>query len=128
MPSPGTSKSKSRPEAPDKRGVHQESLPLIQVGLGLFLLSAASLAFEVVLTHLYSLVFQYHFAFLAISTAILGLGIGAALGYRSGRTSSAAWLSRTAGLFALALPGVILLFVLTGLLPGLVWQMILGAL
>ena len=65
-----------------KRAVHSDqvapesaSLPIIRIGIGLFLLSAVSLAFEVTLTHLFSVIFQYHFAYLAVSTAILGLGI-----------------------------------------------------
>lgn len=47
-------------------------------------LSAGVLAFEVLLTRLLSPVLQYHFAFLAISVAILGLGLGAMLGARLG--------------------------------------------
>ncbi len=45
----------------------------------LFLVSAAGLAFEIVLTRIFSLVLQYHYAFLAVSLAILGLALGAAL-------------------------------------------------
>jgi len=48
--------------------------------LALFLVSSAGLIFEVTLTRLFSLYFQYHFAFLAVSLAVLGLGLGAALG------------------------------------------------
>src|SRR5215211_7185803 len=59
-----------------------EPLSINEAGFGLFCLSAASLAFEVTLTHLFSVAFQYHFAFLAVSLSILGLGFGAALGYR----------------------------------------------
>ena len=78
-------KGKQAPSVPSARAAARTlspalSLPLLAVGAGLFLLSAASLAFEVTLTHLFSLVFQYHFAFLAVSCAILGLGAGAAIG------------------------------------------------
>lgn len=45
----------------------------------LFLVSASGLIFEVALTRLFSLFFQYHFAFLAVSVAVFGLSIGAAL-------------------------------------------------
>ncbi len=42
--------------------------------LGLALLAAAALAFEVTLTRLFSVTQWYHFAFLAISVALLGYG------------------------------------------------------
>lgn len=46
--------------------------------VALFAVSAAGLIFEIVLTRLFSLYFQYHFTFLAVSLAILGLSVGAA--------------------------------------------------
>jgi hypothetical protein len=42
--------------------------------LGLFLLSAATLAFEINLTRLFSVAQFYHFAFLIVSLALLGFG------------------------------------------------------
>jgi hypothetical protein len=42
--------------------------------LGLALLSAAALAFEITLTRLFSVTQWYHFAFLAVSVALLGYG------------------------------------------------------
>jgi hypothetical protein len=42
--------------------------------LGLVLLSAATLAFEITLTRLFSVTQWYHFAFLAVSVALLGYG------------------------------------------------------
>jgi predicted membrane-bound spermidine synthase len=42
------------------------------------LVSAAGLVLEITLTRLFSLYFQYHFAFLAVSLAVLGLSLGAA--------------------------------------------------
>ena len=98
MTSRGKTKSRAVPTISDRKNTLQDSLPLATVGLGLFLLSAASLAFEVALTHLFSLVFQYHYAFLAISCAILGLGVGAILRYRlpaDGKIQD--WLSPAAG-------------------------------
>jgi len=47
-------------------------LGLIYVGLAL--LSAAALAFEITLTRLFSVTQWYHFAFLAVSVALLGYG------------------------------------------------------
>lgn len=110
--------------------VEYPRLTLPVAGTGLFLLSAASLAFEVTLTHLFSLIYQYHFAFLAVSVAIFGLGIGGAVSYRlnmpPGR-ESARWLSVAASIFAIALSLAIILYSLTGFVPGLIWQALLGA-
>ena len=46
--------------------------------IALFVVSGAGLMFEITLTRLFSLFFQYHFTFLAVSLAILGLSLGAA--------------------------------------------------
>ncbi len=46
--------------------------------LTLFVVSAVGLIFEITLTRLFSLFFQYHFTFLAVSLAVLGLSLGAA--------------------------------------------------
>ncbi len=42
--------------------------------VGLFLLSAASLGFEVILTRIFSVAQFYHFAFMVVSLALLGFG------------------------------------------------------
>ncbi|MBN2147037.1 MAG: hypothetical protein JW726_06595 [Anaerolineales bacterium] len=44
------------------------------IWLGLFLLSAATLTFEITLTRLFSVAQFYHFAFMIVSIALLGLG------------------------------------------------------
>jgi hypothetical protein len=49
--------------------------------LAVFIVSGTGLAFEITLTRIFSLFFQYHFAFLAVSLAVLGLSLGAAWGY-----------------------------------------------
>lgn len=51
--------------------------PVIAV---VFLVSGAGLIFEIALTRLFSLFFQYHYAFLAVSLAVLGVSLGAAAG------------------------------------------------
>lgn len=63
------------------------AIGVLQLALAFFLLSASGLAFEVLLTRLFSLFFQYHFAFLAGSLAILGLGIGAMIAHLMGLAS-----------------------------------------
>src|SRR5512146_2143942 len=67
---------------------------------GVALSSFAALLLELALTRLFSVVLFYHFAFLAISIALLGLGTGGVFAYlgkaRLGRVptrSLAAWLS-----------------------------------
>lgn len=52
----------------------------LAVSVAIFLVSGAGLAFEIVLTRIFSFLFHYHFAFLAISLAVLGISLGAALG------------------------------------------------
>jgi spermidine synthase len=53
--------------------------PVLLAGLGLT--SFAALLLELTLTRLFSVVLFYHFAFLAISIALLGLGAGGVLAY-----------------------------------------------
>ncbi len=64
--------------------------PTILLGLGLT--SFAALLLELALTRLFSVVLFYHFAFLAISIALLGLGAGGVFAYlfkkRMGRTDT----------------------------------------
>jgi hypothetical protein len=79
--------------------------------LGLALLSAAALAFEITLTRLFSVTQWYHFAFLAVSVALLGFGAsGTALSLRP-RWSEPPTARRAAtlsALFAIAVVGAYL--------------------
>jgi predicted O-methyltransferase YrrM len=63
------------PRALDLTEAAQRNLLLTAVAL----VSAAGLIFEITLTRLFSLLFQYHYAFLAVSVAVMGLGFGAAV-------------------------------------------------
>src|SRR5450432_2713859 len=56
---------------------------------GLALTSFSALLLELALTRLFSVVLFYHFAFLAISIALLGLGAGGVFAYLGKR-----WLAR----------------------------------
>ncbi len=51
------------------------------VYLGVALTTLATLLLELALTRIFSVVFYYHFAFLAISVALFGLGVGGVLSY-----------------------------------------------
>src|ERR1700760_596654 len=63
-------------ESPATDRAARTRLPII-VGI----VSCASLLLELSLTRLFSVVLFYHFAFLAISVALLGLGAGGVLAY-----------------------------------------------
>lgn len=52
-----------------------------RVALAVLLLSATGFSLQISLTRIFSLLFQYHYVFLVVSLAVLGLGLGAALGY-----------------------------------------------
>jgi hypothetical protein len=54
---------------------------LARLAAAVLILALTGLAFQVSLTRIFSLLFQYHYVFLVVSAAILGLGAGAALGY-----------------------------------------------
>lgn len=64
---------------PDGPASRPTSWPLLYTALALTTL--ATLLFELSLTRLFSVVFYYHFAFLAISIALFGLGVGGVLSY-----------------------------------------------
>src|SRR5246127_1027249 len=76
---------------------------------GLALTSFAALLLELALTRLFSVVLFYHFAFLAISIALLGLGAGGVFAYLlKARLAAidtrtlAAWLCMTNSVVVLA--------------------------
>src|SRR5256885_9240305 len=76
----------------------------------MFALSAIGFAYEVLLTRLFSLIFQYHYVFLIVSVSIAGMSLGAALAVR-GRKSTCAdvnWVNLTyaAVALSLALPAI----------------------
>ena len=56
-------------------------LPWTQIYIGLGFTTLATLILELSLTRLFSVVFYYHFAFLAISIALFGLGAGGVFSY-----------------------------------------------
>ncbi len=79
-------------------------LPL-RLYVGLFVLSAAPLGFQVILTRLFALAQGHHFAFMAISLALLGGGAsGTFLSLKPPREDSTRYLVVSAFLFALSVP------------------------
>jgi hypothetical protein len=61
--------------------VKTSSTPWSQVYLCVGLTTMATLLLELSLTRIFSVVFYYHFAFLAISIALFGLGVGGVFSY-----------------------------------------------
>src|SRR5688572_1768175 len=78
----------------------------------LFLVTLSTVMFQVLLTRVFSLTMWYHFAFMAISMAMLGLTVGAlAVFLRPSAWPDAALaksMGRCAALFAVSMAGVIL--------------------
>ena len=64
---------------PHASPVRPSSWPLLYTAVALTTL--ATLLLELSLTRIFSVVFYYHFAFLAISIALFGLGVGGVLSY-----------------------------------------------
>jgi hypothetical protein len=87
--------------------------PSLIVCLCVALLSAAVLGFEIALTRVFSVLLRYHFAFLAISVAVCGLGVGGYIVHWR-RRRGAISLPLLCALFALAVAAA-LLFLLRGL-------------
>lgn len=79
----------------------------------LFLVALTTMMFEVLLTRVFSLTLWYHFAFMAISLAMLGMTLGALLVFLRPQAWPQATLARAMGrcaqLFALSMTAVILL-------------------
>src|SRR3954453_12507528 len=79
--------------------------------LAVALVSFASLLLELGLTRLFSVVLFYHFAFLAISVALLGLGAGGVFAYIR-KPWLEQWTSRRIGARLCAANAIITLIVL----------------
>src|ERR1043166_5079484 len=67
--------------APTPHTASSAAIPERTLLAGLALTSFASLLLELSLTRLFSVVLFYHFAFLAVSVALLGLGAGGGFAY-----------------------------------------------
>lgn len=83
---------------------------------GVFATACATLVIEVALTRFFSIAFWYHFAFLVIGIALLGLGAGGTFLTLFGSIINRPYrnLSRFSLLFSLSIPSV---FIVSGLIP-----------
>jgi hypothetical protein len=87
------------------------SWPLLYLAVALT--TSATLLLELALTRIFSVVFYYHFAFLAISIALFGLGVGGVLSYVIAPGGSIYRKLGTVSLINSALALLAVLFVLT---------------
>ncbi len=92
-----------RPAAPEPSGR--------AVFAGIFVVSLASLLLELSLTRLFSVILFYHFAFLAISVALLGLGAGGVFAHLC-QQRLARWETRCLGSAICAINAVVIVAVL----------------
>ena len=79
--------------------------------IGVLVMSFASLLLELSLTRLFSVVLFYHFAFLAISIALLGLGAGGVFSYLL-KKKLERWTVEQIGTFVGTVNAVLMLIVL----------------
>src|SRR5512138_2101480 len=86
-----------------------ESMRLTMTGV--LVMSFASLLLELSLTRLFSVVLFYHFAFLAISIALLGLGAGGVISYLL-KKKLERWTVEQIGAFVGIVNAVLMLIVL----------------
>jgi SAM-dependent methyltransferase len=82
--------------------------------VGVFLISMGALALEVVLTRIFSVTMWYHFAFLAISMALMGSAMAGVVLYFFPRLTkpevAQQWIGRAAVALSLAVPIVFLIY------------------
>lgn len=81
---------------------------------GVFLISSGALALEVVLTRIFSVTMWYHFAFLAISMALMGSATAGVVLYFFPRLrepqAAQKWIGRAAAVLAIIVPVVFLIY------------------
>lgn len=87
--------------------VTQEPQTTRSTYVGLFLVTLATLMYEILLTRIFSVTMLYHFAFVALSVAMFGMTVGALIVYLLPRVFSpdrvADWLAAAAFAFPIAM-------------------------
>ncbi len=95
----------------------------VAAGAGVFAVSAATLMYEILLTRIFSVTMWYHFAFLAVAAALLGMTAGALLVQSRPATfhpaATAGWLAVSALAFAIGIPITFLLHLAIPFAPTL---------
>src|SRR5690349_12443791 len=97
--------------------ISTDRIPNCEMLYVMALCSFAALLLELALTRLFSVVLFYHFAFLAISIALLGLGAGGVFAHlrkdRLARFETRALVSRLCSVNALIVPVVLVIVLRT---------------
>src|SRR5918998_2014865 len=106
MEAAGATAARGAPADSAIDGVRGGRLPL-RVALGVGIVAASTLALQVLLSRLFAAVLLYHFAFLAISLALLGVGAGAILVYVRPRWFDRIELERQLARWSLAFAGLL---------------------
>ena len=100
------------------------------ISLGLAFATASTLALEITVTRLFSVILWYHYGFMAISLALLGVGLAGVAVYLYPelfpRERAAATTARCANLFAATSVAALLVFHWIVSVPGH-WQTSMGA-
>ncbi len=96
---------------PENSVSRPSSWPLLYLAVALT--TSGTLLLELALTRIFSVVFYYHFAFLAISIALFGLGVGGVLSYVVSPGGRSYWKLGIVSLINAALALGALVFVLT---------------
>jgi len=91
---------------------------MLPIYLGVFLLSMATLAFEITLTRFFSVAQWYHFAFMAISIALLGFGASGSFLYIFPKLVEKGLNKLMASLAALFAIGVMGSYLTVNYIPG----------
>jgi hypothetical protein len=90
---------------------------------GVFAIAAATLMYEILLTRIFSVTMWYHFAFLAVAAALLGMTAGAVLVHARPRSftleATPARLAWSAAAFAIGVPATFLLHLAVPVVPAL---------
>jgi predicted membrane-bound spermidine synthase len=92
-------------------GRSQRAGASVRILAGVLVMSFASLLLELALTRLFSVILFYHFAFFAISIALLGLGAGGVFAYVL-KPRLSQWSTEQIGWFCCAVNAVLMLVVL----------------
>lgn len=111
-------------------GLSSHRQPSLLFAACIFLVSGCVMALEIAVSRLLSVLFSYHYVFLVLSLALLGLGIGGMLSWLlrikkpadEGKPSGLGW---PALVFAMAVPAAIILAIQAGRMAGSPWAIVL---
>jgi len=105
-----------------------KALATTRQGSGIFLLCAGVLMYELALTRVFSVLMWYHFASMAISLALFGMGVAALLVYIRTQwfppDATERRVAQACSLFAVSLAGFFAIFVIFRVAPHLAFKVL----